>query len=68
MAGPTIIRVAVVGEDPLARAGLVALFVSHGELALVGQGSPIDAGRLSADADARRSIAVYVLRMRSVNQ
>jgi two-component system nitrate/nitrite response regulator NarL len=50
-AGPTIIRVAVVAEDPLARAGLVALFVGHEALGLVGHGSPADAGRLSADAD-----------------
>jgi hypothetical protein len=31
----TIIRFAVVGDDPLARAGLVALLASHEEMYLV---------------------------------
>jgi two-component system, NarL family, nitrate/nitrite response regulator NarL len=45
------IRVAVIGEDPLARAGLVALFAERPELALVGQGPPAEADRVAAQAD-----------------
>lgn len=49
----SIIRVAVVAKDPLARAGLAALVAGRGHdtLSLVGQGSPVDAGRLGAGAD-----------------
>jgi two-component system, NarL family, nitrate/nitrite response regulator NarL len=47
----TIVRFAVVGEDPLARAGLVALLASDPDLALVGQGEPADTGRFAAQAD-----------------
>ena len=46
-----VIRFAVVGDDSLARAGLVALLASHDELVLVGQGAPAEAGRLAAQAD-----------------
>jgi two-component system, NarL family, nitrate/nitrite response regulator NarL len=47
----TFVRFAVVGDDPLARAGLVALLASEPALALVGQGTPADAARLVAQAD-----------------
>jgi DNA-binding NarL/FixJ family response regulator len=44
------LRVVVIGEDPLARAGLVAL-ASHPTLSVVAQGRPADAARLALDAD-----------------
>jgi two-component system, NarL family, nitrate/nitrite response regulator NarL len=46
-----VIRVVVIGEDPLARAGIVALFSGRPELALVGQGPPAEADRAGAEAD-----------------
>jgi DNA-binding NarL/FixJ family response regulator len=45
------LRVAVVGEDPLARAGLVALLAALGEVTVSGQGSPVEARRLTPHAD-----------------
>jgi two-component system nitrate/nitrite response regulator NarL len=47
----TPIRIAVVAEDPLARAGLVALVTAHSELTLVAQGSPAEASTLATRAD-----------------
>jgi two-component system, NarL family, nitrate/nitrite response regulator NarL len=45
------IRVAVIGEDSLARAGIVALFADRRELALVAQGPSAEADRAGAEAD-----------------
>jgi len=45
------IRVAVIGEDPLARAGLVALVSRRDELSVVGQGPAREAMRLALVAD-----------------
>ena len=45
------IRVVVIGQDPLARAGLVALVSRRDELLVVGQGSADEALRLARAAD-----------------
>jgi DNA-binding NarL/FixJ family response regulator len=45
------IRVIVIGEDPLARAGLVALVARRDELSVVAQGSADEAMRLAPAAD-----------------
>jgi two-component system, NarL family, nitrate/nitrite response regulator NarL len=45
------IRVAVIAEDPLARAGLVALVSRRDDLSVVGQGPAHDAMRLARVAD-----------------
>ena len=45
------IRVAVIAEDPLARAGLVALISPRDELSVVGQGAAHEAMRLARVAD-----------------
>ena len=50
MAAP--VRVFVVGEDPLARSGLVALLVAGDDVAVAGQASPDEAGALLRAADA----------------
>jgi DNA-binding NarL/FixJ family response regulator len=46
------LQVIATSPDPLARAGLAALVSARAELALVGEGSPRDAARLSAAAPA----------------
>jgi len=50
MAAP--LRVFVVGEDPLARSGLVALLAAGDDVAVAGQGSPDDAAALLRATDA----------------
>jgi two-component system nitrate/nitrite response regulator NarL len=49
--GSVSIRVAVIAEDPLARAGLVALLSRRDELKVVGQGPAHDTMRLARIAD-----------------
>lgn len=46
------VRVLVMGEDVLARAGLSALLAASDDLELVGQASPRELGRLAEHADA----------------
>ena len=50
MAAP--LRVLVVGEDPLARSGLVALLVATEGLAVTGQAAPDEAAALARTTDA----------------
>jgi len=45
------VRVLVVGDDVLARAGLVALLAARDDLELVGQANPRELGRLAEHAD-----------------
>ena len=47
-----VVRVVVVGEDPLARSGLVALLASADELSLAGQSAPDEAAALLRTTEA----------------
>ena len=47
-----VLRVVVVGEDPLARSGLVALLASADELSLAGQSAPDEAAALLRTTEA----------------
>jgi len=47
-----VVRVVVVGEDPLARSGLVALLASADELSLAGQAAPDEAAALLRTTEA----------------
>ena len=47
-----VLRIVVVGEDPLARSGLVALLASADELSLAGQSAPDEAAALLRTTEA----------------
>jgi DNA-binding NarL/FixJ family response regulator len=47
-----VLRVVVVGEDPLARSGLVALLAAADELSLAGQSAPDEAAALLRTTEA----------------
>ncbi len=51
-----VVRILIVGDDPLARAGLAFLLAGHADLAVVAQASPEDAAAAVASGDPQAAV------------